>query len=112
MPKLDQACLNMRTSDLALLRRLLALYTPKAQVWAYGSRVNGQSHDTSDLDVVLRNPNKLDESIDEFLDLKEALQESAIAISVDVHDWAHLPTSFHHNIERAYVELQAGDRDA
>jgi predicted nucleotidyltransferase len=106
MPQLDLACLNMRASDLAQLRQLLARYVPQAQVWAYGSRVNGQSHDTSDLDLVLRNPSDLKKPMDELWDLKEALENSSIAILVDVHDWAYLPESFHRNIERAYVELQ------
>lgn len=111
MPQLDPACLHLRPRDLAVLRQLLAQHVPQAQVWAYGSRVTGQSHETSDLDLVLRNPEDLKASTEGFFDLKEALQESAIAILVDVHDWAHLPESFHRNIERAYVELKVGGED-
>ncbi len=33
---------------------LLHKHFPGVEVWAYGSRVNGQSHDGSDLDLVLR----------------------------------------------------------
>ena len=36
------------------LNRLLKRYLPDVEVWAYGSRVNGRSHDASDLDLVLR----------------------------------------------------------
>ena len=111
MPPLDPACLHLRAGDLAQLRQLLAHYVPQAQVWAYGSRVTGQSHDTSDLDLVLRNPGNMQLPMEAFFDLKEAVQDSAIAISVDLHDWAHLPEVFHRNIERAYVELQAGSGD-
>lgn len=112
MPQLDLACLHLRASDLAQLRQLLARHVPQAQVWAYGSRVNGQSHDTSDLDLVLRNPSDLKKPMDEFCDLKEALENSSIAILVDVHDWAYLPEAFHRNIEQAYVELQEADGNA
>lgn len=108
MPQRDPACLHLRTSELAQLRQLLARYVPQAQVWAYGSRVTGQSHDTSDLDVVLRNPSDLKLPLENFWDLKEAVQNSTIAILVDLHDWAHLPEAFHRNIEQAYVQLQAG----
>lgn len=108
MPQLDPASLHLRASDQAQLRQLLARYVPQAQVWAYGSRVTGQSHDTSDLDVVLRNPGDLKLPLENFWDLKEAVQNSTIAISVDLHDWAYLPEAFHRNIEQAYVQLQAG----
>ncbi len=111
MPRLDAACLHLRAADLAVLLRLLAQHTPRAQAWAYGSRVNGQSHDTSDLDLVLRNPGDLKQPIDALVDLKEALEESSIAILVDLHDWAYLPEPFHRNIEQAYVELQMGEAD-
>ena len=42
----------------------------------------------------------------EFIDLVEALQESNIPILVQAHDWAHLPDSFHREIERGYVVVK------
>lgn len=33
---------------------LLGQHVPQAEVWAYGSRVNGGAHEGSDLDLVLR----------------------------------------------------------
>ncbi|MCY3777616.1 MAG: nucleotidyltransferase domain-containing protein, partial [Candidatus Aminicenantes bacterium] len=38
------------------LEALLREHVPDVEVWAYGSRVNGQSHEGSDLDLVLRSP--------------------------------------------------------
>ena len=38
------------------LEALLSKHVPGVEVWAYGSRVNGESHDGSDLDLVLRGP--------------------------------------------------------
>ncbi len=35
---------------------LLREHLPDVEVWAYGSRVNGRSHDGSDLDLVLCGP--------------------------------------------------------
>lgn len=37
-----------------MVETLLHKYVPDAEVWAYGSRVNGESHEGSDLDLVLR----------------------------------------------------------
>ena len=80
---------------------------PDAEVWAYGSRVNGMSHPGSDLDLVLRSPT-LEQLGDGFHDLVEAFQESNIPILIQAHDWARLPESFHREIERDYVVVQEG----
>jgi len=109
MPKLDLSRLKLDSHHLALLRELLQAHVPQIQVWAYGSRVSGGAHEGSDLDLVLRNPSKLSASCEGWSALKEALEQSALPVLVDVHDWAHLPAEFHRNIEREYVELQAVD---
>ncbi len=80
------------------LEALLRKHVPDTEVWAYGSRVNGRSHDGSDLDLVLRSPN-LEPLGYEYLDLVEALEKSNIPILVQAHDWAQLPESFHREIE-------------
>jgi uncharacterized protein len=68
------------------------------EVWAYGSRVSGDAHEGSDLDLVIRTP-RLDKlALDVYLDLKEKIQESNIPIVVELFDWARLPESFHKNI--------------
>lgn len=59
MPTHKLARLDFPARHLRLLQALLAQYVPHAQVWAYGSRINGQAHEGSDLDIVLRNPANL-----------------------------------------------------
>ena len=87
------------------LEELLREYVPDAEVWAYGSRVTGKSHDGSDLDLVLRSPT-LEPLAEGFFDLLEAIEKSNIPILVQAHDWARLPESFHREIEREYVVVQ------
>ena len=87
------------------LDALLAEHVPDAEVWAYGSRVNGESHDASDLDLVLRGPN-LAPLGPELSDLVEALEQSNIPIIVEARDWARLPERFHREIERDYVVVR------
>ena len=89
------------------LESLLREHVPDAEVWAYGSRVNGRSHDGSDLDLVIRGPG-LEPLSYEYLELVEALEQSNIPILVQVHDWARLPESFHREIERSFVAVQGG----
>lgn len=76
-----------------------------SQIWAFGSRVNGDAHDTSDLDlVILSNDNKkLD--INELMSFKEALRDSNIPILIQVLDWNRIPKSFHENILMKYEIL-------
>ncbi|MDE2803471.1 MAG: restriction endonuclease subunit S [Chloroflexota bacterium] len=90
-----------------MVEDLLSKHVPNAEVWAYGSRVNGKSHEGSDLDLVVRG-HALEPLGVEFIDLVEALQESDIPILVQAHDWANLPERFHREIERDYVVVRTG----
>ena len=42
--------LHLSTRHGRVLQALLREHLPGVEVWAYGSRVNGRSHDGSDLD--------------------------------------------------------------
>ena len=66
---------------------LLHKHIPGVEVWAYGSRVNGRSHDGSDLDLVLRGPKLAEIDISRLADFTEALQDSTIPFLVEVRDW-------------------------
>ena len=92
------------------MKALLAHKVPQAEVWAYGSRVNGGAHEGSDLDLVLRNPTDLTQDVDGWIELQEALQESALPFLVEVQLWSRLPNAFHRNIEAGYVLVQAGEK--
>ena len=97
--------LALPTRHRRILEALLREYVPGVEVWAYGSRVNGESHAGSDLDLVLRGPG-LAPLGSEYLDLVEALRESDLPIIIQAHDWAMLPKSFHNEIERRHVLVQ------
>jgi uncharacterized protein len=103
MPALELAALDLPERHRSTLQTLLAKHVPQAQVWAYGSRVNGKAHEGSDLDLVLRNPADLAQDVPGWFELKEALQASNLPMLVDVHLWSRLPQAFHANIEAAYV---------
>ncbi len=107
MPAFDLAAIDLSERHRHMLRTLLTQHTPQAQVWAYGSRVRGQSHEGSDLDLVLRNRVNLTLDVPGWDVLKLALQESELPMLVDVHVWSRLPQAFHANIEASYVVLQS-----
>ena len=87
------------------LEALLREHLPDVEVWAYGSRITGESHDGSDLDLVLRAPDLRKIPVGRLSDLWEALRESTIPFLVEARDWARLPEEFHGEIERDYVVL-------
>ena len=89
------------------IEALLHKHLPDVEVWAYGSRVNGRSHDGSDLDLVLRGPKLAEIDTSRIVDFIEALQDSTIPFLVEARDWARLPESFHREIEREHVVLVA-----
>jgi uncharacterized protein len=98
---------NLKPDHLGMLLDILQTHAPEAEVWAYGSRVNGRGHDASDLDLVLRNPASLDRPQKQLPALRAALSESNLPMLVDVMDWARLPESFRREIEREYIVVRA-----
>ena len=97
--------LDVQSRHREQIERLLREHLPAVEVWAYGSRVNGQSHAGSDLDLVLRSPGLVEIDSSQLAEFNEAVQESTIPFLIEARDWARLPESFHREIEREYVVL-------
>ena len=94
----DQLHLSSRHRH--ILERLIRKHLPDVDVWAYGSRVNGRSHDGSDLDLVLRGPGLKEIPVDQLVNFSQAVHDSTIPFLVEARDWARLPVRFHAEIER------------
>ena len=90
----------------ATLCRLLQLYLPQAEIWAFGSRVKGTHWEASDIDLLVRHPENLQQATD-LTALKQALSDSPIPYLVQIHDWAKLPSQFQHEISAHYQRIQA-----
>lgn len=95
----------LRTKDKDCLIALLDSVPVPIEVWAYGSRVNGDAHEGSDLDLVIRTPTLQKLPTEVFLDLKVKIRDSNIPIVVELFDWARLPEAFHENIIAKHVVL-------
>lgn len=98
--------LHLRPKHRRILEALLHEHLPGVEVWAYGSRVNGRSHEGSDLDLVLRGPGMTEIPLDQLASFEEAVRESHIPFLVESRDWARLPERFHREIGREYVVLE------
>ena len=104
--------LHLSARHRARLESLLRDHMYGVDVWAYGSRVNGRSHDGSDLDLVLRGPGLEKIAVERLMDFEEAVRESDIPFLVEARDWARLPERFRREIEREYVVVVGGTGEA
>ena len=85
--------------------RLFEKHVSDIEIWAYGSRVSGDCHSASDLDLVLRSSQLNKIPVEKISALREAFTESNIPFLVELRDWARLPNSFKKEIESNYVVL-------
>lgn len=99
--------LNLRSKDLKHIHEIAQDCLPTdIEIWAYGSRVNGNNHEASDLDLVLRGPKLEPIKLEILATFKDKLSQSNIPILIQVFDWACLPQSFHKNILENYHVLK------
>lgn len=90
----------LRNIDKQRLYEIFSSMPISYEVLAYGSRVNGNAHSGSDLDLVIRNINQEPIPSELLFYIKEKIQDSNIPILVELRDWARLPESFKQNINK------------
>ena len=103
--KMAKGKIHLPSRHKRLLEDIFRRRLPNVEVWAYGSRVTGESHGGSDLDLALRSPGLKKIDLSKLSDLEEALAESNIPFLVEAGDWAALPKSFHLEIEKSHAVL-------
>lgn len=106
MPERSPAALAIAPRHLAMLHEVLRAHLADVEIRAYGSRVNGESHEASDLDLVALLPERGMDAFTRLHAAREALTESNLPIRVDLLDWNSIPAAFQREIERAYVVIQ------
>lgn len=94
--------LNIKPEYLKMLKDIFNQYCPKAEIWVYGSRIKNQSHDGSDLDMVVKNFNDNNKNISE---LKQLLNDSNIPFLTDIEEFDNLPDYFQKEILKEYEVL-------
>ena len=91
--------LFLRPQYLKILTDIFESYCPEAEIWAYGSRVKGDAHEGSDLDMVVKSFN----SNKNIYKLRELINDSNIPILTDILEFEKLPKTFQEEIEKEYV---------
>ncbi len=87
---------------LKMLTDIFDKYCPHAEIWAYGSRVKGEAHAGSDLDLVIKD---FHSDRAKLYELKELITGSNIPFLVDINEYNLLPKSFQGEIEKNYVVI-------
>lgn len=93
--------LDLSQEELEEVLSILKQHVPECVVWAYGSRVKGINHAASDLDLVVIDVSDKHQ----LVGLKQAFQESNLAILVDVMDWERLPEAYREEIQSCHIKL-------
>ena len=96
----------IREKDKQSIYNIIAqTFSKPVEIWAYGSRVNGTCHDTSDLDLVIRTKDLSPIQWELVENFNSMLKDSNIPILIEARDWAKLPEYFHRQILRNYEPL-------
>lgn len=94
--------LNVKDEYLKELKDIFTKYCPKAEIWAYGSRVKNDCHSGSDLDLVVKSFNEDGKFVYE---LKDLLNDSDIPFLMDIQDFEKLPKYFQDEIKKEYIRI-------
>ncbi len=93
--------LFLKETHLEILKDIFTRLCPNAIVYAYGSRIKGNAHEGSDLDLALDNTS--DDVV--ISDIVEAVRESNIPFLIDIFELKSLPESFQNEIMKNNVVI-------
>lgn len=94
--------LELTPAETKTVMSLLARYLGGTEVWAFGSRTNGNATRTSDLDLVAFTDT---EQAGLIQSAREAFEASDLGFRVDLLEWQEVPESFREEIRRRHVVL-------
>jgi len=94
--------LYVKPQHLRMLYDIFNNYCPKSVIWAYGSRLGGDCHDGSDLDLVVKSFGDKKCSLS---GLKQLLNDSDIPFLIDIQEFDLLPDYFQKEILNKYVVI-------
>lgn len=94
--------IDLPADQLKTVKQILKASVPDCEVRVFGSRVTGKAKSWSDLDLLLRGNQAVEET--RIFDLKEAFEESGLPIQVDVLDFHTLSADFLSAIQEQPME--------
>lgn len=95
--------INLAPEQLNIIQQILANYVPDYEVRAFGSRVSGNIHRFSDLDLVLVGEKPLE--LYRMAYLRDAFEESQLPFRIDLLDWNYISDNFKKIIEQKFIVI-------
>ncbi|RKY11325.1 MAG: nucleotidyltransferase domain-containing protein [Planctomycetota bacterium] len=99
--------IDLSPGHLEIVKHILKSRAGGCEVWVYGSRVKGNARKYSDLDLVIKGKQRIQQSV--LLGLKDAFGESDLPFCVDVLDWDRISDEFRKRIGEDYRVLLSVD---
>lgn len=85
--------IDLKPEERCLIKEILkSVQDKQIPVWAFGSRIKGNSQPYSDLDLVIVGQKRL--PLSEYYALKDAFEYSTLPFNVDLLDWNRLSAEF------------------
>ena len=95
--------IDLSPLHLEIIKKILQEYVPDCEVRVFGSRVKGAAKRYSDLDLAIVGEGKMPTR--KMNELREAFENSALPIRVDVLDWHVISADFRAIIEKQFEVL-------
>lgn len=95
--------IDLPADQLEQVRQIVRIHLPHEEVFAFGSRVNGQARKFSDLDLMIKAKHNLPWRT--LAELRESFEASDLPITVDVVDWGNCSDRFRKIVAPELVRL-------
>jgi type I restriction enzyme S subunit len=97
--------LDVRADHLSIIQNILKNHIPQYRIVAFGSRVNGHSKATSDLDLCIMSTERV--PFETLASLRDEFSLSNLPYKVDLVDWAAIAPEFQKIILENCSDIQA-----
>jgi len=84
--------IKLTKSELNIVISILKKHVPNFNIYVFGSRYNGKTHEHSDLDIAIKGPGKLDIFL--LANIRDDFQASDLTFRVDIVDFNRVSPDF------------------
>ncbi|MFZ7101386.1 MAG: nucleotidyltransferase family protein [Peptococcaceae bacterium] len=84
--------IKLSERELDIVRTILNKHVPTFEVFVFGSRYQGNVHESSDLDIAIKGPAKLDLLL--LANIRDEFQSSELSFRVDLLDFNRISPEF------------------
>ncbi len=98
--------IDLEDKYIKFIKDTIGAILPDAEIYIYGSRVQGKACNYSDVDIALQAPDKKEISFDKLLKIKSDFENSTFPYKVDIVDLQSLSEKFLSIIEKDLQKIK------